>query len=221
MNFLFLLVLLIIVVLSSLLASQFRLWKDVKPVLLATGLTGLVFALVNVFYDAAGVVIYARDQFAGLYVAGVPLESLLLCFVLPYSFILIYLYLNTARPTGLTDKFSLSISNVIMGLSIAMIFFAYSKWYALVTFSILLLLLFYVEYVNKIRFMLQFYRTFLFALALFLLIYIPLNAFELIRYDVAQTIELNIAFIPFESYFGFLELGLTSILLFELFKRKA
>ncbi len=221
MNFLFLLVLLIILVLSSLLASHFKLLKDFKSVLPATGLAGLIFALVNVFYDATGVLIYSRDQFAGMYVAGMPLESLLLCFVLPYSFILIYLYLNTTRPTGLTDKYSLSISNVIMGLSIAMIFFAYSKWYALITFSILLLLLFYVEYINKIRFMLQFYRTFLVALALFLLLYIPLNAFEMVRYDVAQTIELNIAFIPFESYFGFLELGLTSILLFELFQRKA
>jgi hypothetical protein len=220
MNFLLLLVLFAIPIISSFLAARFKILNNVKPVLLATGITGIVFALINGLYHFLGVVIFAPGQVSGLYVAGMPIEQLLLCFVLPYSFILIYLYLNSAFRTGLTDKYSLSVSNVVMGLSIAMIFFAYSKWHPLITFSILLLLLFYIEYMNRIRFMLQFYRSFLIALALFLLIYIPLNAFGLIRHDVSQTIELNLAFIPFESYFGFLELGLTSILLLELFKRK-
>lgn len=221
MNFIPLLVLVAIVILSSILATRFRLLKGVKPVLLATGVTGIVFASIRFLYNFLGVEIYATDRLSGLYVAELPVEHFLLCFVLPYIVILIYLYLNRAYGTATVDKYSLSVSNVVMGLSCAMIFFAYSKWYTLITFSILLLLLFYIEYMNKIRFMLQFYRAFLIALILFLLLFIPLSALELIRHDVAQTIELNIAFIPFESYFGFLELGLTSILLLELFKQQA
>jgi hypothetical protein len=221
MNFLLLLAISAILILSSFLALRSKVVKDVKPVLLSVVITGVFFTFVSFLYHVLGVVSYAPNGLLGLYVAGLPLEQVLLCFIFPYSALVIHLILNKSFGIGTTDKYSLSISNVLMGLSIAMIFFAYSKWYTLITFSILLLTLFYIEYVNKIRFMLPFYRTFMTGLVLFLVVFIPLNSFEMVKHDVAQTIELKIAYIPFESYFGFFELSLISVFLLEFFKQKA
>jgi hypothetical protein len=221
MNLIVLLSVVTIPILFYFLARHYKVAPEIKPLLAAVLITGVLFSLVSLLLHALGIVFYAADKISGLYVAQLPIEHLLLCFTLPYIFINIYLILQNSSTAGNADKYSLSVSNVLMGLSIAMIFLAYSKWYMLITFSMLLLLLFYIEYINKIRFMLRFYLAFVIALGVFLVIFIPLNVFAVLRYDVPQTIELKIAYIPFESYFCFFNLSLISIFLFEYFKRKA
>ncbi|MDB5020436.1 MAG: hypothetical protein JWQ28_1563, partial [Pedobacter sp.] len=59
------------------------------------------------------------------------------------------------------------------------------------------------------------------ALIVFLFIFIPVNLLSIYNYTVAQTIELKIAYIPFESYFTFLWISLVAIFSFEYFKRQA
>lgn len=153
-------------------------------------------------------------------VGRIPLEQVLLCLILPYLFLVIYFALNAKYQLIKPDKYSLSISNLLMGLCIAMIFFAYTKMYAVSTFGLLLLTLFFLEYRNSRRFMLPFYRAYVVALIPFLIIFVLLHAMDAYVYAIQHTINLRIAYIPFELYFYFMCSSLITLAIYELKKHK-
>lgn len=219
MNFLLIATFLALAFLITFLLIRFKLASSRTTMCAAIAITGVFNVAMTYLFVALRVLSFGESMIMGPKAAGVPVEQLILCFLLPYAFLGIYFYLNTLRPPQKTDKYSLSISNVLMGLSIAMIFFAYNKALAAITFSIMLLILFYVEYRSTLRFMLSFYRAYLFALVLFLMIFVPLHIGSFYRYAQPGTIELKLAYIPFEGFFYFLTMGLISVFSYELIKR--
>lgn len=132
-----------------------------------------------------------------------------------------YRFLNNSFPKNHLEKFSLSVSNVILGICVAMLFFGYLKLYTLVTFSILFILLIYIEYKNKLRFMYRFYRTYVALLIplYFLCLYIKTQG--PILFNKNSTLKLDLIYLPIEAYFFFMGMLLMSVYLFELFKNKA
>jgi energy-converting hydrogenase Eha subunit E len=221
MNYLFLLLTLGATLLIAFFARRFDASRTWKPMFVAVVVGGLSNVLLACAFYALNVLKFAPKYLSTPDVGFVPIEQIMLSFVLPYAFLAIYSYLNAAHPLVKADKYSLSVSNLIIGLSLAMIFFAYNKLFAVITFSLLLITLFYVEYKTRLRFMLQFYRSYGLALLPFLLIFIPLNLLSIYKYTLEQTIELKIAYIPFESYFYFLWSCLITTTFYELFKRRA
>jgi energy-converting hydrogenase Eha subunit E len=220
MNYLFLALTITLALLITWVALRYKEFKGWRPILVAVAISGLVNVLLSSAFFALNALQYRAEFLSAVEVGGMPIEALLLSFVLPYAFIVIYVSLHASYPLVKADKYSLSISNVIMGLSCAMIFFAYNKVLALITFSFLLLTLFYVEYKNQLRFMLQFYRSYAAAFILFLLIFLPIHVLSIYKYTTEQTIKLKIAYIPFESYFYFLWMGLVAVTVYELTKRR-
>lgn len=219
MNFLLVATILVLTFLTAFLLSRFKVDSSRKAMLSAVGIGGAFNLVLTYVFTGTRVLSFGDSMILGFKVGGVPVEQVLLCFWVPYAFLGIYLYLNGNRPLLKPDKYSLSISNVLMGLSIAMIFFAYNKSLAAITFSLMLLLLFFVEYRSTLRFMLPFYRAYLFALVLFLLIFVPLHIASFYKYALAGTIELKLAYIPFENYFYFLVMGLITVFSYERIKR--
>lgn len=197
-----------------------NLFGNARPFFTSIAIAGLFNVLLSYLFVVSGILMFDSNYLSGIVVMGIPIEQILLCLMLPYSFLLLYCHLNQNQDLKKTDKYSLSISNVLMGLSIAMIFFAYSKGLTVITFSLMLLSLFYVEYKNPIRFMSQFYRSYLFALIFFLILFVPIHYFSIYNYPLSQTIALKIAFIPFESYFSFLTMGLLTVYVYEFAKRR-
>jgi hypothetical protein len=219
MNFLLFVVCLALGFLITFLVIRFKLDVSRPAILFTVAIAGVFNVLMTYVFTGVRVLSFGDSMTLGAKVAGVPGEQLLLCFLLPYAFLAVYLFLNTNRPLQKADKYSLSISNVLMGLSIAMIFFAYNKALAAITFSLMLLLLFYIEYRSTLRFMLAFYRAYLFALVLFLLIFVPLHIASFYRYALPGTIELKLAYIPFEGYFCFFTMGLIAVFSYERLKQ--
>ena len=199
--------------------TRYKVQSSPKPMVAAVAITGLFNLVMTYVFTGSRVLSFGGSLGSGLKLAGTPAEQVLLCFLVPYAFLAIYLYLDANRPFQKPDKYSLSISNVLMGLSIAMIFFAYNKALAATTFSLMLLLLFYIEYRTTLRFMLAFYRAYLFALVLFLLIFVPLHIASFYTYALPGTIELKLAYIPFEGYFYFLTMGLIAVFSYERINR--
>jgi hypothetical protein len=220
MNYLFLTLIFSATLLLWFIWLRFKAFYGWKPITAAVAIGGLFNVLLCYALSVLGVLKYNAKYLIDAGVSGIPLEQILLSFLLPFTFLTIYYYLNATHPLVKADKYSLSISNLLMGLCIAVIFFAYNKGLAVVTFSLLLPTLFVVEYKNKLRFMLQFYRSYALALILFLLIFIPVNLLSIYKYTPEQTIELKIAYIPFESYFYFLTMGLVSVFAYEVFKKR-
>jgi hypothetical protein len=221
MNYLFLTLILLSILLISIVAQRIQpsstYWR---PFLFATAIGGFLNVILAYGFSTLAILNYKTKYLSSISLGAVPLEQVLLSFLLPGAFVTLYQYLNNSRPLIKPDKYSLSISNVLMGLCVAMIFFAYNKGFTIITFSLLLFTLFFVEYKSQLRFMLKFYRSYVFSLIAFLLIFIPLHTLSIYNYATVHTIELEIAYIHFESYFCFLAVSLISTFSYEFFKRK-
>lgn len=196
-------------------AEVFKDWKAFFP---SVAITGIFAVIIKIIFTRYKLVLYDFNQSSGISFFEVPGESALFCFTVPFAGICLYNYLNSRFPNNDLEKYSLALSNIFLGLSVAIIFFAYTKAYAVIAFSLFMLLLFYIEYINTYRFMYRFYRVY----GLFILLYALsqlLFSNSAVAYHVEHTIKFNIAYVPFENYFLLGLLLLSAIYLFEFFKR--
>ncbi len=216
----FLLVQLLVVVLSLMLIFQSERSSLSKAALPASFGAGVLLLITTMILRRLNVFSYRLVDFIAADGSGMPYEVILSAFVMPFTGIAIYGYLNAKYPAQTYEKYSLAVSNILMGLCIAMIFFAYTKWYPVVVFSLMLLTLFVVEYKNKLRFMYRFYRTYLVMLLVYLLMMVPFHYAQNIGYDEEQTIKFKLLYVPFEGYFLLFSGLLIGILFFEVFKKR-
>ncbi|MEJ5961555.1 lycopene cyclase domain-containing protein [Pedobacter immunditicola] len=197
-------------------AVVFNGWKAIFP---SVAIMGIVAVIIKIIFARYKLVLYDYSQTSGVSFFEVPGESALFCFTVPFAGICIYNYLNSRFPKNELEKYSLALSNIFLGLSIAIIFFAYTKAYTVLTFSLFLLLLLYIEYINTYRFMYRFYRVYGLFILLYALSQLLFNNGSTIAYHVAHTIKFNVAYVPFENYFLLGLFLLAAIYLFEFFKR--
>lgn len=216
----YLLLLAVLLVVSLLLyfqSTRGALWKALLPAVFGAG---VIFMITTLMLKRITVLQYDLAHFAGADNSGVPYEVILSAFVFPFAGIAIYNFLNSRWPEQPYEKYSLALSNILMGLCIAMIFFAYTKWYPVFTFALMILTLFLVEYKNKIRFMYRFYRAYLVFVFVYLAVVLPFHYSGYIGFNEAHTIKFRLLYVPFESFFLLFSVMLISIWLFEVFKKR-
>ena len=223
MNYTYLLVNLGLLLFSGLVFSnrQINFAGQSKFIILAVLINVFAFSVPTEFLTQLKVVVFNPPYLSGMTLWELPIEELLLSLLLPFSGIAIYLFLNVRYKDNSLEKYSLALSNMMLGVCIAMLYFGHQKLYTLFTFSILLVFLLYIEYVNKIRFMYKFYRAFLVSLLLFYTVYGILTSIPVIQYTTEETLNFNFSHIPFESHFYYMSMLLLSIYLYELFKSRA
>lgn len=221
MNFTYLLLALAMLVVPVMLlfVKKIGLIRMIKPAIPAVLITGLVFSIIAAILVLMGAWNFHPAYLTGVFLWKVPVEEFLFSMAVSLAGIGVYATLNAFFPNNTLDKFSLSFSNLLMGIGVAMLIFTYTKWYSAASFGILFLLIFYIEYLNKLRFMYRFYRGFLVSLVLFYIAYGIISTLPIISYT--DVINLKLGAIPFESHFYFMGMLLMSIYLFELFKSKA
>jgi lycopene cyclase domain-containing protein len=214
-----LLLLLVPVALFSIKNTGFA--KNSKFIILAVLINVFAFSVPTEFLTQLKVIVYQPQLLSGMTLWELPIEELLLSLILPLTGIAIYDYLNARYPDNTPEKYSLAVSNIMLGICIAMLYFGHQKLYTVFTFAILLVFLVYIEFVNKIRFMYRFYRAYLVSLIPFLLVYSFLCGKSVVQYNVAETLDFNILRIPFEAHFYYMAMLLLSIFLYEVFKSRA
>ena len=205
MNYTYLLVNIVLLLLSLFLFFNKRTrplggWTLALPAAL---IPAILFIAASHLLKLSGFLTFDSRYVTGLCLGILPLEEWLFCILMPFTGLGIYSFLNLTFPgTGL-QKFSLTVSNLLLGLCIAMLFFAYKSGniYSIVFNVILVLLLIYVEYLNKLRFMYRFYRAYLVYMILIFPVY----------FIIAGLAQIH-------SYFMIILLA--SVYLFELFKSK-
>ena len=222
MNYTYLLInaflLLIPVVLFFLPKLQFT--KNSKFIFLAVFITVFIFSVPTQFLEQLKVI-----QFNSLYLTGttlweLPVEELLFSFIMPLTGLAIYIFLNVYYPYNKLEKYSLALSNILLGIFIAIIYFGYHNLYALFTFAILFVFLLYVEYVNKTRFMYRFYRAWLVSLVPFYIVSVIVNSLPVIVYNEKETLMFNLLKVPFESPFYYMGMLLLTVYFYEVFKNR-
>ncbi len=222
MHYIFLIINLFLVVIPFCLLlnkSVFKL-KALQSAILPAVITAVVFSTIGALLIYLNVFNFNNSFLINVFIGALPIEYCLFSFSFSFVAICFYNYLNSLFLNNNLQKFSLSVSNLLLGVCIAILFFSYAKWYPAITFSLLLLLLFYIEYVNKLRFMYRFYRAFFLCLILFYACYGLLCNLPIIQYNANQTMVLKIYAIPLESHFFTLLMCLFAVYLLELFKSK-
>lgn len=223
MNYYYLLINLALLILSFALALDKKArpvtsWKLMIPAVLVSG---VLFSIIAFILNQFKVSIFNAEYIIGAHILQLPIEEVLSHFLLAFAGLNIYVVLNERFPKNGLEKFSLSVSNLLLGVLIAMLFFTHTKVYSVVTFSVLFSLLFYVEYVNKLRFMYRFYRAYAALLIPFCLLYVSIGGLPILTYSLGETINLKLGVIPFESFFYLMSILLLSVYLFELVKSKS
>ncbi|MBC8985999.1 lycopene cyclase domain-containing protein [Pedobacter sp. N36a] len=193
--------------------------QTIKFAIPAVVITGLLFSFFTTLFVIFGAWVFNPTYLSGISLWLIPAEETLFYMTSCLAGIAIYQALNVFFPENSLDKFSLSMSNLMLGICIAMLFFAHLKWYSTVTFGFLFVLILYIEYVNKLRFSYWFYRAYLLSLMLFYIAYGVISLLPVISYK--DTLDLSVGYIPFESHFYFMGMLLLSIYLFERFKSSA
>ncbi|WP_316830874.1 lycopene cyclase domain-containing protein [Pedobacter aquatilis] len=197
----------------------FSKWKFVLPAIL---LTGLVFLVWDLLFVKLNVWSFNPDYIVGIKLLGLPLEEILFFLTVPYACIFIYECLNVYFPKNDLQKFSFSLSNLFLGLCIAILFFAHNRWYTVINFGFLFVLLVYIEYINtEHRFMYKFYRAYFVSLIPFYLVNGFLTSIPVVLYNDKENLGFRVGTIPFEDHFYLMGLLLMNIYLYEVFKRKA
>ncbi|MGM9477754.1 lycopene cyclase domain-containing protein [Pedobacter sp. GSP4] len=196
----------------------FSKWKFVFPAIL---ITGAVFLIWDMLFTQLNVWSFNPKYIIGINLFGLPLEEMLFFLTVPYACIFIYECLNVYFPNNNLQKYSLAISNLILGICVALLFFGYNRWYTLINFGFLFLVLAYVEYVNfEFRFMYRFFRAYLVALIPFYIVNGFLTAIPVVMYNDKQNMGFRVGTIPFEDHFYLMGLLLLNIYLYEVFKSK-
>ncbi|KIO76633.1 hypothetical protein TH53_13870 [Pedobacter lusitanus] len=223
MNYTYLLINLVLLLLPVLLFSirQLNFTNNSKFIVLALLITVFAFSIPTEFLTQFKVIVFNPPFLSGMTLWQLPIEELLLSFILPLCGLAVYLFLNYRYPDNNPDKYSLAFSNIMLGICIAMLYFGHKKLYTLYTFSILLLFILYIEYVNKIRFMYRFYRAFLVTLIPFYVVYGLLTNLPVLQYTSSETLNFSQFNIPFEAPFYFMGMLLLSVYLFEFFKLRS
>lgn len=210
-------VLLVISLILYIQSSQGKLWKALLPAVFGAG---VIFMIATLVLKRIAVFSYDLSRFAGADNSGIPYEVILSAFVFPFAGIAIYNFLNARFPAQPYEKYSLALSNILMGLCIAMIFFAYTKWYPVFTFALMILTLFLVEYKNKIRFMYRFYRAYMVLVLAYLAVVLQFHYLGYFGFNEQHTIKFRLLYVPFESFFLLFSIMLIAVFLFELFKKR-
>ena len=194
--------------------------KDWKAALYSVLFTGIFSLGISVSFVRFKLIHYDFNQDAGFELSGVPLAAVLLCFTLPLACIAIYNTLNQRYRDNSLDKYTLAFSNMLLGLCVAFVFFAYTMAYSVITFVMLFMLMLFMEYRNKLRFMYRFYRTYgLLALSYFL-VSLVLGSINGAAYHVAHTVKFTLAGVPFENYALLFIIVLFTIYMYEMFKNR-
>jgi lycopene cyclase domain-containing protein len=223
MNYTYLLTDLVLLLLTVALFSvkKMEFARNSKFIILSVLINVFVFSIPTEFLTQLKVIVFKPPYLTGMTLWELPIEELLFLFLLPLAGIGIYQLLNIRYPDNTLEKYSLAVSNIMLGICIAMLYFGHTKLYTVFTFAILLVFIIYVEYVSKIRFMYRFYRAFLVALIPFYLTATVLTTVPVIQYNAKETLDFNLVHIPFESNFYFMGMLLLSIFLYEVFKARA
>jgi lycopene cyclase domain-containing protein len=195
--------------------------KNSKFIILAGLITLFAFSVPTEFLTQLKVIVFNPPYLTGMTLWELPVEELLISLLLPLCGLGIYLFLNVRFPDNSLEKYSLAVSNIMLGICIAMLYFGHQKLFTLFTFGILLVFLVYIEYVNRIRFMYRFYRAFLSSLILFYLVFGVLTSLPVLQYSMAENLNFNLFHIPFESQFYFMGMLLLTVWLYELFKSRS
>lgn len=192
-------------------------YKSFGPLFIAIAAVGAFFIIWDIIFTAQGFWGFNHKYLTGIYLANLPLGEWLFFIAIPYCCVFTYRSLNYFIKKDYLYPYSNTISNFLLGFTIAVAIVYYNRWYTVITFSLLAALIYMHSKVWKTKWLGRFYLAYLVIVIPFLIVNGILTgtgiAEEVVWYNSDQHIGLRIFTIPFEdAFYGMLLiLGITSI----------
>ncbi|MCQ6960912.1 lycopene cyclase domain-containing protein [Mucilaginibacter aquariorum] len=192
-------------------------WKFIWP---GMAITGLLFLFWDVLFTIHGVWSFNDKYIIGIKFIGLPLEEILFFLTVPFACIFIYACLNYYVKWQPGIIITRMVSNLLVGLSIALLALNYTRLYTAVTFGLLAVLLVLLMYYFKVKWLNRFYMAFIVSLIPFYIVNGILTAWPIVLYNNAQNMGIRAGTIPFEDHFYSMALLLMNVGFFEYFKNR-
>lgn len=196
----------------------YKSWKFIWP---GMAITGLVFLFWDVLFTVQGVWSFNPGRIIGITFFELPLEEILFFLTVPFACVFIYACLNYYVKWELNNRLTRIISNLILILSLLILLFHYDKLYTVVTFSLLFIVIAYLQFKLKVQWLSRFYMAYAGSLIPFYIINGILTGIPVVLYNDAENLGIRIGTIPFEDHFYSMVLLVMNIGFFEYFKNKS
>ncbi|GAA4325731.1 hypothetical protein GCM10023149_28240 [Mucilaginibacter gynuensis] len=195
----------------------YKTWRFIWP---GMAITGLVFLFWDVLFTVKGVWSFNPERITGISFFQLPLEEILFFLTVPFACIFIYACLNYYVKWEISNRLSRIISNLILILSLYLLIFNYDKLYTTVTFSLLFVLITYLQYMAKVQWMPRFYMAYLVSLIPFYIVNGILTAIPVVMYNNDENLGIRVTTIPFEDHFYSMALLVMNVGFYEYFKNR-
>lgn len=155
----------------------------------------------------------------GWFLLNLPIEEILFFITVPFACIFIYECLNYYIKKDLLREVSRLISIMLIVISIASLVSFYDKVYTLITFGLLLLIISYAEFIQRVN-LGRFYLAYFVSLIPFYIVNGILTSIPIVMYNDKENMAFRFGTIPLEDHFYSMSMLMMNILLFEYFKRR-
>lgn len=192
-------------------------WRYIFPGLL---ISGLLFLFWDHLFTVFGVWSFNSDYIQGLYILDLPLEEILFFITVPFACIFIYECLNCYVKPDILKSVSVYITYALIILSAVLLFKFYDRVYTLITFGLLLAILFFAQFILKVDYLSRFYLAYMVSLLPFYIVNGLLTSIPVVMYNDAENMAFRVGTIPFEDHFYSMAMLLLNIMFFEYFRKR-
>jgi lycopene cyclase domain-containing protein len=191
-------------------------WPQLLPSILTVA---VVFIVWDFYYTSLGVWGFNPSYLTGFYIGNLPIEEILFFLCIPYACLFTYFCFSIMVKQDYLKKSEKAITLLLItGLMLTGIFF-YPNLYTSVTFFLLSLMLFVLQFVYRVSWLSRFYFAYLFLMIPFLIVNGILTGTGLeqpvVWYNPNEMIGLRLLSIPVEDVFYGLLMLIGSVTLFE------
>lgn len=181
-------------------------YKSFGPLFTGIAIVSGTFLVWDVIFTHLGFWGFNDRYLTGISLFGLPLGEYLFFLVIPYCCVFIYRVMNYFfAKDWWSTKLTGNISNFLMGFSGALAITFYDRWYTVLTFGSLAVLIYLHSRVWKTPWMGRFYRAYLVILVPFFIVNGILTGTgieeEIVWYNENEMIGTRILTVPFEDAF--------------------
>ncbi len=199
--------------------SMWKKWRNMVPAIL---LTAIFFLVWDIYFTKIGVWSFNPRYTLSYRLAGMPMEEWLFFGVVPYCCFFVYFVLDFYFPLKPNPTLETILSSVVIVLFLSAGLIYLDKWYTSVACISSGILLTYLTFIRKIKYLLKFWMGYLVCLIPFLIVNGILTVLPVVEYNDSENSGFRIAIsgianIPVEDLVYNFLLLLMNVSLYEYF----
>lgn len=196
-------------------------WKAFFPAMM---LVGLFFIVWDAAFTSMGVWGFNERYVLGVNIMGLPIEEILFFICIPYACVFTYHCLNKFLKTRENKAIQKWVTLFMLSLLCAAAIIYANRWYSATTFALLAIVLFYLQFVERVKWLNKFYIIYAVLIIPFLIVNGVLTGSgieeEVVWYNNAENMGVRIGTIPVEDVFYGMALILMNVALYRYFLKK-